>query len=609
MFTIIKNFTELGENVSENISDHLANPASKQCKYAYFIDLEEKTSEIIYKGITNIPEEVGDEEKVVKYLYPKNRAPNGPNKTPTIIFNNNYEKKIFDWFKTNKQKNVLFEKIFECLKNNTERINEDLTRFVQPNNFLSIKINGEYIGQKKEFVDLFNDEEFIETISGLKGKPKKILENSVCCICFEEKAKLYGFSIPYNFASIQSNFSYEFDEKNAVKQIPVCFDCAKAIRVKGTTFLDKNLNFTLAGNFYFLLPELIYKTEENKEKFKQIISRLKQSRNELFSLDKKNDRDQIISKEKAILRSLKDQNYIILNLFFYKKDKQEFSILANIEEILPSNLRRFFETANKYEDLFNKTNIFIPKKDENISITFNFSILYHLLENDKTDYSKRSKKEFFETLDNILNLKKLSYQYFLDKSIKKIHENAADFLQDKLSWVKQTSFNSFLLINILADLELISIGEIQEMHTPTSGTSINKLEEFYNQFSLFFNTSSKKAIFALGVLTEKLANIQFAKRQSKPIYKKLKNFKLDQKYITERLIPELKDKFIAYETHSKDISDWFEKITYYIINDTKQLTASEASYIFVLGINMQKQLLPSKNKNNETDNKEMENDN
>lgn len=601
MLTVIKNLSELNEKDDSDISSFLDNPKSKTCIEARFLLLETNNEGFKYAGVSNAKEL--DKSEINFYLYPKNRAPNGPNKTPTIIFNNNYEKKIFDWFRNNKQKNILFEKIFKCLEDNSKKIIEDLKIYVQKNNFLSIKINGEYIGQKKEFVDLFNDEEFIETISGLKGKPKKILKNSVCCICFNEKPELYGFSIPYNFASIQSNFSYEFDEKNAVKQIPVCFDCAKAIRGKGAAYLEENLGFTLAGNQYFLIPELIYKTEENKEKFKQIILRLKQSRDELFSFDKKNERDKLISKEKAILRSLENQNYLVLSLFFYKKDKQEFQILANIEEVLPSNLRKLFETAEKYENLFNKTNILISTKDENKSIIFNFSLLYHLLENDKTDYSRRSKKEFFETLDKILNLKKLSYQYFLDKAVKKIHENAADFLQDKFSWVRQISFNSFLLINIFADLNLISIGEIKKMPTCV-------LDQFCGQYSKFFNSPIKKAIFGLGALTEKLANIQYRERNSKPIYKKLRSFKLDQKYLVERLIPELKDKFIAYDSHYKYIGDLFEEISSCILTDKTFLTSSEASYIFVLGMNLQKQVLPTKDKADKTDNnKEMKNDN
>lgn len=608
MFTLIKELAELeGQDSGADISDHLANPASKQCKEARFLELEEVDGKINYKGITSIGKELRASDDTTFLLYPKHRAPNGPNKTPTVVYNDydkSYVKKIFAWFESNQNKNILFKNILECLKNNQGKIKEDLTDFPK-NTFLSIKVNNQFIGEIQAFQDLFNDEEFIESISGLKGKPKVILEDAICSVCFENKDKLYGYSIPYTFASISSNYSYGFDEKNAAKQIPVCVDCAKSIRGKGTKFLEDNLKFTLANNQYFLIPELVYKTNENKIKFKKVLERLKHSREDLFSIDKK-DRDKLIECEKSVLHNLKDENYLIYNLFFYNINNQEFQILANIEEVLPSSLKKLFDSVQKYEGIFRTANINLPSKE---GISFDFNFLYHLLGNDKVDFSKRSKKEFFEVLDKILNLKKLSYEYFIDKAVKKIQENAADFLQDNFSWVKQITFNSFLLINILADLRLISIGEIKNMPAITNETT-EKLEEFYNRFPDFFNTDSKKALFALGVLTEKLATIQFANRGSKPIYKKLKNFKLEQKYLIQNLIPELKDKFLAYNAHSKEVADYLETITTYFMSDTKQLSAAETSYIFVFGMNMQNQIFPSKKNNNATDNnKETNNDN
>lgn len=590
MFTVIKNLAELSETGGD-ITSFLAYPGSKTTTEAIFLLFEtDNNGEIVYKGLS-LTEEL-DESKLCHYLYPSSRPSQGVKglKSPTVVYNDydkSYKKKIFAWFESNKEKNKVFKKLFDALIKYETLIHSDLSAIKKP--FLSIKIDNKYIGEIEQFKTLItSDDEITESISSKHGKNNVKMNDALCCICYKNNVNVFGFAIPYAFFTVDSpGFAYNFDQNNAVKQIPVCLECAKKIRGSGRTFLERELGLRLCGADYFLIPELINYSENKKDLLNRVIEKIKKGRQNLNTLQNtKADIRTVSLAERSLLFGdlANENNYLSLNFFFYKEDNSKFSILANIEEVLPSSLRKIHIASNEINELFKNNNIFIHTKKEDKPIIFDFWILSRLFENQDAQINKRSKKEFFEILNNLLTLRPISYHYIMNKIVEKIYKYSPYYIQGEFYKLKETLFESFLLVNLLSRLNLIEI-EGSEANMTTVETP--NLDIICGEFREFFNSPVKKAVFGLGILTEKLANIQYKDRESKSIYKKLRNFKVDIKFLTEKLLPELKDKFHAYKQDYPNTNKLFEEISSCLLtSNSKSLTAGETSYIFVLGINL-----------------------
>ena len=588
MFTAIKNLAVLNENISE-IDSFLDYPGSNSTKEAKFL-LIEKNKDGNYKYNGLVSEEL-DKSLISKYLYPikTNRPARGVYLTPTVVYQEyqkSYYQKIFEWFKKNHQLTSLFQNIYESLIEAEKQIKDELTP-VSKNTFLSIKIDGKYIGDYNEFISLvMSDEEIIKGISSKYGK-NSVVDKGVCSICLNQKDGLYGFSIPYSFFTVDSpGFSYDFDQTNAVKQLPVCLDCAKKIRGSGRNFLENELKLRLCNTDYFIIPELLESSDNKQEKLQKVINKIKEGRSKLNNIYTSETNFKTINRaESYLLKDLASENdYIHFNMFFYKQDQSKFNILTSIDEVLPSTLRKLYIVIKETDELLRKNYIYIHTKKEDVEIKFNFLILSNLLENQEIQYNKRSKKEFLEVLNKFLTLRPISYSYLLNKINEKLNKNVADYIQGSFYKYRELLFESFLFLNILLKLKLIDLGENQ---TTMNKIDTPNLDLLCAEFPEFFDNPVRKAVFGLGLLTENLANIQNKDRGTKAIYKKLRNFNVDLKFLTEKILPELKNKFHAYNKDYKSINILFEEISRCLLaSGCKDLTSGETSYIFVLGINL-----------------------
>lgn len=583
MLTSIKNLACLSE--VDELESYLEYPGSANCLNGVFLLIENDE----YKGYKL--EEL-DREKTSKYLYPKKRSPRGPNKTPTIKYNDfktSYIGKIYDWFQKYGKNNEKFQELKTVLEQNQKLINVHLNE-IPKNSFLSIKLNNKYIGEIYEFKKLVSDDDEIKTdisTDSCANKPL-VLKNELCSVCNEKKEELFGFVIPFTFYTLKDNkFSYNLDANNSVKQCPICIECAKKIRGNGENFLENNLNFRLCNSKYFLLPEFIFQSEENTEKFKTIIKKIKKSRE---NVSQSKEAESLIISEDRILKEFENENYLFLNLFFYEKEQSAFRILANIEEVLPSKLKRFYQVVKIVNDKFNDLSITVGSGEKERFIEFNFSVLSNILDDPKKNVLKQTKKEFFEILDKTLNFKTISEEFLFKKALNNLkfyHSNRNDEKNGGLYKYnfKKLSFESFMYLNILYTLDITTNRKdvMENIETPN-------LDLFCNEFPEFFNSPLRKGVFALGVLTEQLGYIQTKNGSSKAIYSSLKDFKMDLKHLQEKLIPNLKKKFhqykkdFYYEKFAEEVSNCFMK------GKSENISTGELNYIFILGMNSSKKL-------------------
>jgi len=124
------------------------------------------------------------------------------------------------------------------------------------------------------------------------------------------------------------------------------------------------------------------------------------------------------------------------------------------------------------------------------------------------------------------------------------------------------------------------------------------LDEFCKLFPNYFNLKDekyeiKKAILAYGILVEQIAYIQtqyYNNKDSKPIYKKFKNFKVDSRFLCNKF-SELKSYIQKYRKTENYLCYRAEKILEELSkcianHQNNELSVGETSYLFVLGISL-----------------------
>jgi CRISPR-associated protein Csh1 len=108
--------------------------------------------------------------------------------------------------------------------------------------------------------------------------------------------------------------------------------------------------------------------------------------------------------------------------------------------------------------------------------------------------------------------------------------------------------------------------------------------EFFEEYKEFFDSSIKRAIFLLGVLTKKLLNYQLYIRKAIPFEKQLKGLKMQKKDFKE-LLPKLQAKLSQYKISYKDLE---KAISHYFLEAGNKWQEDEAelNFVFVLGMNL-----------------------
>ncbi|HSA05818.1 MAG TPA: TM1802 family CRISPR-associated protein [Candidatus Gastranaerophilales bacterium] len=604
MFTLIKELAELdGQDSGLDIRDSLENPKSKSCYMAYFLELNEKDLKIEYTGIYSKELDSSDVELL---LYPNKTVAKGINKTPTVKFNDyekSYKQKIYNWFDKKQNDNALFKAIKDALndKEIEEQIKQDIAKIPSKTYFLSIKINQEFIGKRPEFINLIVDEQekIKEYSTSIQDNIKDSrLDNSCCSICQGENKEVYGFASPFSFYTVKGGrFSYELNPGNSVKQLPICLDCANKINNKGKKYLKENLSFKLFNINYFFIPELV---NDNPARFKEIVEKISKKYEEIKNLPKQTDGSTVRRLEQGILKELSNENnYLNYNFFFYEQKQAKTDILASIEEVAPTNLRKFFETARELSEEFKHVDM---SHSSNVYDNPLFVIKLFMVDKDNKGLDK-NKEEFCAVLNKIFNLKPLNFSYILNKFMKRIDEQIPKYLQPKENdYFKKNILDSFYLINVFTKLGLfkenINLKQGDKKNMGKLETPL--LDEFCGLFPHYFNPNdekceAKKAVLGYGILVERIAILQtlyYENWDSKPIYKKYRNFKVDIKFLQSFRLAELKDYPQKYKRKVKKFSyknldELINEVARVMANvKENDLSPSETSYLFSLGITL-----------------------
>ena len=351
MIEAIRNIGEYALKKEEKSIDNplgilIDNPANKDTKNILFILLNEENGELKYHGIET---EEYSKDKLENYLYKKG-APRGTDITPTVMITTpekTFNNKILNWFKNynsdKNNKNKMLQNIYLCIKENKEKILQDLKEKIAiENNIISFKIYGKHLGDFEIFRKILVDKAS-ENFYKKFGKISKS-ENKLCSVCKERNKEVYGFVSTFNFYTVDKPgfISGGFQQKNSWKNYPVCLDCALTLE-EGKKYLGDNLSFNFYGFRYLLIPKFIKGV--NKDIQKDIFKKIEFQKDPRFG---KKEIKNLTNDENEVLETMSEQeNFLNNNFLFYSAPKgfngSVFNILLYIEDILPSRLKELFK--------------------------------------------------------------------------------------------------------------------------------------------------------------------------------------------------------------------------------------------------------------------------
>ncbi len=545
------------------------------------IDFKVNNDEIIYNGIEL---EEFDINKLNKYLYSIG-SPRGGDNTPTTIISKPdtpLDKIILPLkrIEIDEFKNVL--KYIQT-EDNYNKITAEIKSFYQNKEgyILTIIINHKWIGDWNELVTKIIESN-MESYYHLKSIGISKSDNKTCFCCKENNKKVYGFVNTYNFYTVDKKgfVAGGFDQNKSWKNYPICPDCAETIR-NGKKYLENNFLDKFSGLTYMIIPKTIFNTKDDKSSnyYESLLKEFENKNKISISNDRKKE---LFYNEKISTEAMAEmQNNIFYNIMFYEKSNSAFKILLNVEDVLPSRLKKIFDIkieVEKYDIYNNLKGRNKEKKEIFFDLIFNFGIIRDFFPN-KTIEGNWD-KNFLEIINSIFINKKIDYFYLINNYLRIIYQ--------KINNGESIYFDtrkSLLILEFLLKMDLLKSntkGGVKEMVDKTEKNYV--FLTFFEEHKDVFDSDIKRAVFLEGIFVQKLLN-QPEQQQSKQFYARLNSLKLNEKII-KRIFVEAVNKLHEYnKSHyylviEKLISEYFTS------SDFNKISNIEMSYYFVLGMNL-----------------------
>lgn len=424
-------------------------------------------------------------------------------------------------------------------------------------------------------------------------------DDHVCSICGRRKPVVYGDIVPgktLKFYTLDKPgyIANGFSEENSWKNFPVCQTCAMDLEA-GTTYIDKHLNFALGGARYYLIPKLIFNDEavlkqalaEFRLQEKTLASTTENSETKATVQDKveairKAERDS----ERSALRIMGEQSPAIsFDLLFYDKPQVgTFKILQHIQDVAPGRAV-LIDKAMKSTDqmpIFEET---LPGRDgTRRSVFFSFWQLAQFFKKPDSKTDQTWKQEYLAVVADIFTGAIVGKDYILHQIMQKLHDELLNDVynnQGKTFSFEEWTLRAFDTLLFLQGCHAIAAnyGEVRSM-----SETIDVVNQLFDG-NAAVNTADKKAIFLTGFLTQRLLNIQWQERGSKPFFKELRGLRLKERDV-KGLFPKIINKLEEYDKNYYAKIEQEAAAQFAQAGDNWDLTIDEINFVFSLGMTL-----------------------
>jgi CRISPR-associated protein Csh1 len=242
----------------------------------------------------------------------------------------------------------------------------------------------------------------------------------------------------------------------------------------------------------------------------------------LLSL-KKESRNRFLGDEGEILSLLSEvQDNLTLNFLILLKQQSAERILAFIEDVFPSHLRKIFDAKDEVDRTFQHN--------------FTFRTILNFFS--KSDPAKRDNDldgYFLDLVDRVFKGRPVDYDFILRFLMNKIRSS---FVNDQ--YFGPTTAEGVMVVNFLERMGLIKM-EVMAMDE-------RLFDPLFKKYGSTFETPLKRGLFLLGSLTQLLLRVQYNRRESTPPFlKNLKGLRMDERDFLG-LLPRVENKLQEYDS-------------------------------------------------------------
>ena len=543
-----------------------------------------------------------------RYLY-RDDSPRGVDYTPVAKITESkrtLETKIFPWFKKYSKgeigRNDNHERILEWARvigNRKEEIAEDLAaKFESTDGALAIvceRYNGclKYPGDFPEFREVLR-EHFERKVGEISRS------QATCAVCGRAGQTVYGQALSQHFkfytldqpGYIAGGFNRDAGAKNA----PICLDCFLKVE-GGINFVRDNLVRRLGGQEYWLIPKFHDHIDENNAE--DVVSLLEGIKKQEDGKPVDTINFQALTRWETIQNEIpealeKDEFPVSYNFFFFEKQKSKpipHKVKLLIEDIFPTRLHAIRESAKAAR----------LQLVQGQDIDFGFGILVDLTQD--TFVNQDKDRTFLKAVENIFRGVPLPssqvYRWIMRYLRDQLYE-ARKHEAKKERKKAETRYKEFRYATLRATvlLKFLSIHEVLNQPRTEEGEVVTDIAEraeaYFARNPEAYPSKVHRAIFMLGVLTNRLLWVQREIIDNDPFWSALKDLKMKERDFIS-LLPKIQGKLKQYDAPFRAQKGYAassqKRAT--LVSDYLQaaprpwnLSTDEMNYYFTLGLNL-----------------------
>lgn len=573
MITTIYNFSELLQDVKE-LKEYYGkanNPFKEFAGQGKVLICEIKNKK--YTGLTL---EDFSKDLISKYLYRKLDGARATSIVPTLYVNTSSPKKTSDKFK--KSINILNHNIIS---------NEDITKLLNDfSNYdfdrnykyiVTLRIDGKYLGENEKYLNVFEDNAYNKYFCKSIGESKS--DDGICAIT-GEKGKVYGYIDILGFTVDSKAFRRNgFDASDSYKMFPVSMNCIPILEGGENIFLNKLSKSFVKNIKYAIIPHFIFLP--NKEIGIEIAKKFLDKCAFNINRTDSSGAHGFINDTEAILneiiedKDLKREN-IYYDIIFYEQQQAQFKTHLEINDIIPSRINLILKSKERAENQYAEYTTYTTK-DENV-VSYRIT-LFRLREYflTKEDIIKSS---FYELIKSIFTNQTFDDSKLISLILAKWNEYYKQYYYNDKERYK---FESFVK-NTLSNLYFLNLLGIFNKNTimKEKNKTIEKQDAFIfiDSHSTYFSKDYLKGVFIFGCLVARLLYNQ----PGNAFMKELNGLNIDVDLINKKF-PKLISKLRQFDREFPDLESAALR---YFATENKGITKDEISFVFTMGLVLQK---------------------
>lgn len=542
-----------------------------------------------------------------RYLY-RDGPSRGVNYVPGAIITEpekTLNAKILLWFKQYKEgkigSNKHHERILEwgkLIEARKEVIAKDLSAKFETTEGAFVLVcekdsDLKYPGDFAEFNEVFL-EHFERSISQV-ARP-----DATCAICNSNGKTVYGKALSQHFKFYTTDkpgyIAGGFYEEHAAKNAPICFDCFLKIG-EGINLVVSELLRRLGGQEYWLIPKFHSQIDESNAE--EVLSLLEEIRTQKDGKPVDTINFQALTRWETIQNEIpealaKEEFPVSYNFFFFKKQTGKpipHEIKLLIEDVLPSRLYTIRESAKAAR---------LQLMQEQ-PIDFGFGILVDLTQD--TFVNQDKDRAFLRAVENIFRGIPLPssqvFRWIMRYLRNQLYEaRKLEAKKKKKEAERHRKEFRYATLRAVVLLKFLSIHEVINLPDVKGGEVVSEVAEraeaYFARNPEAYPSTVHKALFMLGILTNRVLWVQREVIGNDPFWSVLKDLKMKERDFIA-LLPRIQGKlrqydapFSAQKGYSASSSKRATLVSDYLQAAPRpwKLSTDEMNYYFTLGLNL-----------------------